>query len=288
VVHLTGTGTCTVTASQPGNGNYAPAADVANAFAISQPGATITLSNLTQVYDGTAKSVTVTTSPSDLATVTTYDGGLTLPTHAGSYAVVVSLDDPAFAATPVTGTFVVQRAHQTIAFARPADRTYGARDFALSATSSWGLPVSFAATGPCLVQGTVVHLTGAGICRVTASQSGTADVAPATPVARSFTVHPAVTKTTDAVSPTSVKHGARVRITAHVTPASVAGAPVRGVVRFFIGGKGVGKVALRNGVATLKVRVTLPPGRYHVVARFVSARTAIRGSSGTTPLRVHR
>ena len=61
-------------------------------------------------------------------------------------------------------------------------------DFGVSATASSGLPVSFAAAGNCTVSGSTIHLTGAGSCTVTASQSGDATYAPATPMSRSFAI----------------------------------------------------------------------------------------------------
>src|SRR5207244_3813711 len=51
-------------------------------------------------------------------------------------------------------------------------RTFGDPDFTVTATASSGLPVSFAASGSCSVNAGTIHLTGAGSCTITASQSG--------------------------------------------------------------------------------------------------------------------
>merc|ERR1711916_393627 len=51
--------------------------------------ATINVANNIQVYDGTAKPVTVTTTPAGLNTIVTYDGGAAVPVSAGSYNVEV-------------------------------------------------------------------------------------------------------------------------------------------------------------------------------------------------------
>jgi Multicopper oxidase len=77
---------------------------------------------------------------------------------------------------------------QTIGFAAIAGRTYGDADFNVGATSTSGLPVSFAATGNCTVVGSLVHLTGAGSCTVTASQAGNASYLPAPDVPRTFAI----------------------------------------------------------------------------------------------------
>ncbi len=61
---------------------------------VARAAATLSLSNTTQVFDGTPKSVTVTTTPAGLATSVTYDGNVAPPSAVGSYAVVASVTDP--------------------------------------------------------------------------------------------------------------------------------------------------------------------------------------------------
>src|SRR5437763_15289565 len=73
------------------------------------------------------------------------------------------------------GTLTVTKANQTINFGALATKTYGGADFTVSATASSNLAVSFAASGNCTVTGNSVHLTGAGSCTITASQSGDAN-----------------------------------------------------------------------------------------------------------------
>jgi uncharacterized protein (DUF2345 family) len=100
------------------------------------------------------------------------------------------------AATPVSGTFNIQPAgsttqSQTIVFPQLPTVQYGGT-FSLSASSSVGLPVTFAASGPCTTSGTTL---GVGLCTITATaQAGTvATVAySAASVTQSFTIQPAV------------------------------------------------------------------------------------------------
>jgi hypothetical protein len=80
---------------------------------------------------------------------------------------------------------------QTITFDALADRTFGDAPFAVSATASSALVVSFTATGSCTVAGTTVTTTSAGTCTITAHQSGDGSFEPADNVARSFTINPA-------------------------------------------------------------------------------------------------
>ena len=76
--------------------------------------ATITLSNLSQDFDGTPKSVGTSTSPAGLSTVNvTYDGSATAPTNAGSHAVVATLDNPNYQGT-ATGTLVINKVAPTV------------------------------------------------------------------------------------------------------------------------------------------------------------------------------
>jgi len=63
-------------------------------FTIAKGNATVTLGNLSATYDGTAKSASATTNPSNLGVTFTYNGSATAPTAAGSYTVVGTVNDP--------------------------------------------------------------------------------------------------------------------------------------------------------------------------------------------------
>jgi hypothetical protein len=187
---ITGAGSCTITASQAGNANYATATDVSHTFAIAKATATVVLNGLTQTYDGTPRVVTETTTPAGLTVDITYDGSATAPTNAGSYAIAASVNDPNYEGSS-SGTLVVSKAAQTITFAALADKTFGDPDFSVSATATSSLGVSFAASGKCTVAGSSVTLTGAGSCTITASQTGDGNYEAATDVAQSFTINKA-------------------------------------------------------------------------------------------------
>jgi MBG domain/Putative Ig domain/Bacterial Ig domain len=61
-----------------------------------------------QFFDGTPKTVTVTTVPAGLSGVTvTYNGSLDPPTALGEYTVIATLDNPDYAASPAIGTFQI-------------------------------------------------------------------------------------------------------------------------------------------------------------------------------------
>ncbi len=120
-VSLTGVGSCTITASQGGNGSYSAATNVVQTFSIAASGAT----------------------------------------------------------------------GQTITFNALPNKTVGDAPFALGATASSNLTVTYTATGNCTVAGTpvtTVTVTGVGSCTITASQAGNGSYLAATEVVQTFSI----------------------------------------------------------------------------------------------------
>jgi hypothetical protein len=108
-VHIThGTGSCAITATRAADSNYSSVTSAAHSVVPDKATATISLSDLTAVYDGSGHAATATTDPSGLSTITiTYDGSSTLPVDAGEYAVVASLTSDDYAADDATDTLVI-------------------------------------------------------------------------------------------------------------------------------------------------------------------------------------
>src|SRR5207247_10904761 len=95
------------------NANYT-ASNATGTLTINKAPATITLSNLTQGYDGSPKPATATTSPAGLSGVSiTYNGSATAPTNNGSYSVVASLNNANYTASNATSTLAINRAATT-------------------------------------------------------------------------------------------------------------------------------------------------------------------------------
>jgi hypothetical protein len=94
------------------------------------------------------------------------------------------------AASSVTRSFAVNKAAQTIAFGAIGNAVFGLTPFPANATATSGLPVGFTSTTSvtCTMAGNSVTIVGAGTCSITASQSGNANYAAASPVVQSFTV----------------------------------------------------------------------------------------------------
>ena len=188
-VTITGVGTVVVRAAQAGNANYTAATSVDQNFTVSKGTATVTLGGLTQSYTGTAHPATATTTPAGLAVTFTYDGSVTSPINAGSYAVTGTIINSLLYQGSTSGTLVIGKAAQTITFAAPPAKTYSATPFAVSAAASSKLAPTFSiVSGPATINGNMITLTGGGIVVVRAEQAGNTNYAAATPVDRSFTV----------------------------------------------------------------------------------------------------
>jgi hypothetical protein len=77
---------------------------------------------------------------------------------------------------------------QTITFDPLSDKTFGDPAFAVSASASSGLPVSFVISGDCMIAGSTVTITAAGMCTVIAQQPGDNVYTFAEDVSRSFNI----------------------------------------------------------------------------------------------------
>jgi hypothetical protein len=156
----------------------------------------VTVDDASKSYGDPNPSFTVTYSgfvngddAGDLGGTLGFVTAATTLSPAGGYPVSVSgLTSSTYIFDYVAGTLTILPASQTISFGPLADATYGDPSFAVSATATSGLAVTFSATGACSVVGTTVTITGAGTCTVTAHQAGDANHDAAPDVAQAFTV----------------------------------------------------------------------------------------------------
>lgn len=128
-------------------GSYSTSYDI-NTTATSS----ISFEGLKQTYGGTPRSVIVTTDPVGLAKTVTYTGiditypsSTTAPTHAGSYAVLVTVTDPGYTAIS-TATLVIDPAPISVV-ADPKTKIYDGStttDPILTPNLAGGLPALFA------------------------------------------------------------------------------------------------------------------------------------------------
>jgi len=113
-------------------------------------------------------------------------------TGAGTVTLrAVQAGDVAYnAATALEQTFTVAKASQTISFSSLVAKTYGDAAFALTATSSAGLEITYSVvSGLATISGNVVTLTGAGQVIIKASQEGNENYLAATAVEQTFCVN---------------------------------------------------------------------------------------------------
>jgi MBG domain (YGX type) len=194
-VQITGAGSCTVTASQPGNSQYQAAPPVTQTFSVAPATLFVNANDASTVYGETpnlgytlsgfvngedavsaavAGTATCSASPSS-GDVGTYSGTIKcLPgsLSAANYAFV----------SGSSGTLTVTKAPQAIIFtSSPPAAPVTAGTYPVSAIGgASGHPVTFSidgssSPGTCSVAGSTVAFTGVGTCVIDANQSGNAD-----------------------------------------------------------------------------------------------------------------
>ena len=213
-ITLFGNGTCTVVASQGGNATYAAATPVSQSFSvvvlqIAPNGqaiyfgaiATKTLAQspfavLARATSGLA--VTLTSTTPSVCTAGSVNGAGVANIYllqVGTCTIVATQSGNATfrAATPVSQSFSVTKASQTISFAAIANKTMDQSPLTVNATASSGLTVTFSSTTPTVcttsgANGRTITLVRPGTCTVAASQGGNATYDAAATVTHSFTV----------------------------------------------------------------------------------------------------
>ncbi len=202
-IHIVAAGTATITASQPGNSAYEPAADVTRQLTVDKAPLTIKADNKSRLIGQANPPLTITyngfvngennTNLSAQPVITTI---ATITSPVGDYPITVSgAASNNYSITYVNGVLTVNPlATQTISFPALPVKKYGDADFALNATASSGLLVTCTSsnTGVArIVNGNMVDVIGTGVTTITASQPGNAAFAPAPDMARELTVQKA-------------------------------------------------------------------------------------------------
>ena len=199
-VTLISAGTCTIQATQAGNGSYAPATPVNQSFQVTLEGQTIAFGALANqplnaapfTVSATASSGLPVSFNSQTTSVCTVSGATVTLVALGTCTIQATQAGNAnyAPATPVNQSFQVTLESQTITFAALANQQFGTSPFPVSASASSGLPVSFNSqtTSICTVSGATVTLIAPGKCTIQATQAGNATYAPAMPVNQSFQV----------------------------------------------------------------------------------------------------
>jgi hypothetical protein len=194
-VRATGAGTCTITASQAGDADWAPAGRVSARMRIERGRQRVELTAPGRARVGGAIDLSAVADSGlpielDVTGACVAEEGTVRPIGTGTCSITASQpgDDDWAAAEAVTTSVRVGRGIQRIELAAVQDTVFGAEPQPLAAGSESGLPVTFTTSGPCSIDAGRVRATGAGICTVVASQDGDVDWEAATDVRRSFRV----------------------------------------------------------------------------------------------------
>jgi large repetitive protein len=196
-VRPTGAGTCTLSATQAGDDEWAPATPVTAEIAIERASQSITVVPLEDAVFGTGPIAIDAGSTSGLEVSLSTEGPCAISagtelifTGAGVCTVIVAQtgDEDWAPADEVRRIVRVARASQQISVGELGPLQLGQPSLSLSVAASSGLPVMLRAEGPCEVADGQVRPTGAGTCVLTASQAGNDDWNPATPVRRALII----------------------------------------------------------------------------------------------------
>jgi hypothetical protein len=198
----TGAGTVVLTASQAANVNYA-AATATTSFTVAAEVPTLSFATIAaKTYGAPAFAVSATSASRGAVSYSVANGPATIAgstvTLTGAGTVVLAANQAAtgnYAAATATTSFTVAPEVPTLSFATIPAETYGNAAFPVSATSaSIGAVTYTVVSGPAIIVGSTVTLTGAGTVVLSASQAANGNYAAAT-TTTSFTVVPSVTIT---------------------------------------------------------------------------------------------
>jgi hypothetical protein len=232
-------------------------------------------------------TVTFTLNGAEVGTADTDAGGVATLTgvslsgiNAGTYPGVVGAlfaGGASFTDTSGAGPLTVGRANQTINFGALTGKNFGDPDFALGATASSGLPVSFTAVGSCAVAGSTVRIAGAGSCTITATQAGDGSFNAAPNVQRSFQIEKAATTTVVSTSANPAAAGQSITFTATV---SSAAGPPSGVVQFKVDDADFGAPAALGAGGSASLTTSALTSGTHIVIAIYSGDANFISSNG--------
>jgi hypothetical protein len=202
-VEIIGAGTCNIIASQAGNASFGPAPNVSQPLVVNKANQTITFGAIaSKVFSdpaftlvGTSSSGLAITYTSSNTSVATVSGNTVTITGVGSTTITASQPGNTSynPATNVSRTLTVNKATQTITFNTLPTKAFGDANFALGATASSGLALSYISsnTSVATISGSTVTIVGVGSTIITASQGGDANYIAANSVQQTLTVNKA-------------------------------------------------------------------------------------------------
>jgi hypothetical protein len=196
--------------------------DVSRAYGSPNPALTFTC---TGFVNGETVSV--------IDAVTTMSTTATQTSIAGTYPItIVGGSDNNYNITLQNGTLTVTKANQTVTLTAFPAKTFGDAPFALSATASSGLPVTYSSSNAAVatVSGNMVTIVGAGTATITATQIGDGNYNPAN-TSHTLTVGKA-TPVLAWSAPAAITYGTALSSTQLNATASFKGSPLAGTFAY--------------------------------------------------------
>jgi Tol biopolymer transport system component/fibronectin type 3 domain-containing protein len=213
LIHVVGTGSTTITATQEGNGSYLAAA-AQQILTVAPALLTVTANNASRAID--AREPTFTASYSGFVkgeTTAVLTGSPTFSTTAvatspaGIYPITIgagTLTSYNYRFRFVNGQLTISHSNSSVVDPTPADKTnqsisfaplpspvvHGCAPFTLSANATSGLEVTFSSSNGAVatISGATVTIKGVGTAIITASQSGNSNYNAAPDVTQTLTV----------------------------------------------------------------------------------------------------
>lgn len=194
-------GVVTITATQAGDATYATAIKVQQTLTINKADQTISFGTLsTKTYGDSSfdlsasatSGLTVSFVSSD-PSIASISGTTVTILQAGNVTITAkqSGDVNTNAATDVPQSLLINKASQTISFSSLPDATMGDPSFALTATATSGLPVSYnSSNSKVAISGSDVTIAASGRATITAIQNGNVNFNSASSVEQTFCINP--------------------------------------------------------------------------------------------------
>ena len=164
-----------ITAQYAGDTNFAASTAAAVVVSVGKSTATVVLGSLSATYDGNTHAATATTTPAGLNVTFTYNGSATVPTAAGSYTVVATINDTTYAGS-ATGTLVIAKATATVSLGGLSVSQDGNPHAATAITNPAGLNVTFTYNGsatPPMANGSYTVVATVNDANYTGTATGT-------------------------------------------------------------------------------------------------------------------
>ncbi len=275
-------GTTIITASQTGNATWGAAASVPQTLTVSKAPQTISFASLASRTVGdlpftltaTASSGLPVTFASSTPSVATVSGDMVTIVAAGTTTITSEQvgNGNYLAAAPVAQPLTIAapaKQTQTITFAALPAKTYGDAPFALTATTSSGLTISYTSSDPAIasISGTTLTILSGGNVTITASQAGDAQWEAATSVSRDLLI---------AKAPQTITFAAFTAKSVGDPPFALAASATSGLPIFFVNSNTTAATISGSTLTAIGVGTTLVTASQSGDSRYLPAEEVIR------------